>query len=304
VFETNGVVPTAMRLPFVSVIGCFFAAVLGEGFIYDEAAAARDIWLNQAIGCPVSTLGNWSCGLACETVDVKDVHLVADNNSNLIFVGSYEDDCLVVVRGTKNIKNGITDANFWPRKPWSDCPGCAVHSGFYNSWSFLRDGTLQRLTEQCSGKSVQVTGHSLGGAIAAIMVFELVQSWNISRLYTYGQPRTGNSEWSAEFNRRVAHVPHFRVVDYMDPVPHLAPDNFLFLGFDHTSPEVWYNATKMHNYVICEDQYDRRCSYQFDTVVTWFHGCDHCSYLGLSPCDCGSPKGECEDGATADAALV
>uniref|UniRef100_A0A7S1F3E4 Fungal lipase-type domain-containing protein n=1 Tax=Noctiluca scintillans TaxID=2966 RepID=A0A7S1F3E4_NOCSC len=287
-----------MRPSLVSVTGYLLSCTLARCFVYDEAAAKQDMWTNQAMGCAPSNLSDWSCGLPCDTVPLTEVGLVIDSDlDNLIVVGHHLDDCLMIVRGTKNIENAITDVKFVPEKPYGlACPDCSVHSGFYESWIGMK-AKVTDLLEQfgCSARNLQITGHSLGGSIAALAAFDLVHTFMLSRLYTYGQPRTGNPDWTAEFDRRLANVPHVRVVEYMDPVPHLSPTNFLFTDYAHTPQEVWYNRTALGDYVLCEDPTDKHCSYQFNTVVTWTHGCDHCSYLGMNPCDCGSDVPNCQD---------
>ena len=53
-------------------------------------------------------------------------------------------------------------------------------------------------------------------------------------------------------------------------------------------------------YTLCESVDDPRCSSQWELLQTLTHTCDHCSYLGMHPCDCGKKAPKCEDGPGAD----
>merc|ERR1711953_1616954 len=98
----------------------------------------------------------------------------------------------------KSAENNWMDAKFIRTKPYgSRCSGCGVHEGFYESWRSLAAQITGHLTElQCHNKAVQITGHSLGGAMAALAAFDLMDlHYHVTRVYTYGQPRIGNKEW-------------------------------------------------------------------------------------------------------------
>ena len=68
------------------------------------------------------------------------------------------------------------------------------------------------------------TGHSLGGAVAGLMIYEAsinnyITQKNNPALITFGMPRTGNEDWVIDFNSRIKNV--FRVVRNGDIVAHL-----------------------------------------------------------------------------------
>lgn len=286
---------------------------------YDERLAAADIYLNQATGCDTAALSNWSCGLACTTVPTV-ARRVAFNHSSFtmaLVARLSPSECVLVFRGTKDIWDVLRDVDFFP-KALPDCDGCKVHSGFYNGWASLKSLVVDDLAGLgCGNSSLSITGHSLGAAMAALAAYELltasgVRSSNsssmrssvpfasIRRVYTYGQPRTGNGAFASSFADRMdAHrIPHFRVVDYRDAVPHLPLHDMLAEGWVHTAPEVYYNHTQLRDFTLCARANDTRCSYQWDLIQTLTHTCDHCSYLGLNPCDCGSAKPQCMDPKT------
>eukprot|EP00697_Spironema_sp_BW2_P002404 gnl/Spiro4/13210_TR7008_c0_g1_i2.p1 gnl/Spiro4/13210_TR7008_c0_g1~~gnl/Spiro4/13210_TR7008_c0_g1_i2.p1 ORF type:complete len:423 (+),score=52.59 gnl/Spiro4/13210_TR7008_c0_g1_i2:29-1270(+) len=77
---------------------------------------------------------------------------------------------------------------------------------------------------QCVGCEVWITGHSLGGAMAAISAFDLVHTGKIPssthvKVYTFGQPRTGNFLWATLYDQLIPDT--YRIVNAGDFVPHV-----------------------------------------------------------------------------------
>lgn len=214
------------------------------------------------------------------------------------------------VHGSKDIDNTLEDLDFFPRA-LPDCgAGCKVHSGFHDCWKGLEPQVLAHLRQLgCANSSLSLTGHSLGGAMAALAAYDFAvmrqpatpthtPPWkSLRRLYTYGQPRTGNGPFVATFGARLRTlgVPHYRVVDYRDAVPHVPFRNMFGEGWTHAGSEVYYNATRLGSYTTCTKAHDMRCSAQWNVLQTLGHTCDHCSYLGMNPCDCGRSTPACEE---------
>ncbi len=80
---------------------------------------------------------------------------------------------------------------------------------------------LQAIRALHRNASIYITGHSLGGALAALSAPDIKQVYgNISALYTYGEPRVGNDHFAAYYLSVVASN---RIVHYADLVPHVPP---------------------------------------------------------------------------------
>lgn len=140
-------------------------------------------------------------------------------------------------RGSKSIRNYITDLNF-PATSTDICTGCTADEGFYNSWKEASPGAMAALTTVAAANpsyKVVVVGHSLGGAIAAIAAAEIRNGGTMADLYTYGQPRIAGSTLSNYITNQNKGG-NFRVTHYDDPVPRLPP---LAFGFVHISPEYY-----------------------------------------------------------------
>ena len=82
-----------------------------------------------------------------------------------------------------------------------------MHFGFQAVWRRVAAETLAAASKELAahpGYALVCTGHSLGGALAVLSAVCLQTQFKGTatvRLYTYGQPRTGNqvfAEWANE----------------------------------------------------------------------------------------------------------
>jgi hypothetical protein len=121
--------------------------------------------------------------------------------------------------------------------PFPGCDNCKVHRGFYTALLDDFDAVtneIKRLLTQYPNAKVKTTGHSLGAALAQLAAMELLhRGIKVDNVYNFGQPRTGNSFFSAYSS---SSIPQFRHVHYKDPVPHVPPPAF---GFVHTCNEMY-----------------------------------------------------------------
>jgi triacylglycerol lipase len=142
----------------------------------------------------------------------------------------------VVVRGTANLANVRVDCEY--HRDSESHLGCPVHRGFYTSaigvYAFARpllDPTFE----------TRVTGHSLGGAVAAVllMMFEN-DGLKLGRAMTFGQPKVTDEQGVL----RYARLPLLRFVNHDDPIPLIPPAGFLPRegrggAYRHFGAEVW-----------------------------------------------------------------
>lgn len=144
----------------------------------------------------------------------------------------------VVLRGTANLKNIVDDLEFVGRGEHE--LGINVHSGF--------DAALQEclpwiLTRLDPTRPVWVTGHSLGGAVAALLVATLDHRGfkEVSGI-TFGQPKFTDAHGVG----KLAHLKIIRIVHDEDPIPMLPPvaleGNGIAL-YHHCGPEVIVSAS-------------------------------------------------------------
>ena len=126
---------------------------------------------------------------------------------------------ILIFRGTDNVKNVWTDIDARPTKDDS-LDGAYLHRGFKDAatWIFediKRDYRLE--------KTIYLTGHSLGGAVAQIIGLWLHNAGYHVQIYTFGSPKVSTTFFG---NRPI----HYRVLVRNDPVPFVPPYPFLHSG--------------------------------------------------------------------------
>jgi hypothetical protein len=139
----------------------------------------------------------------------------------------------ITVRGTDNNKNLGEDLDITVREDRKlDIP---VHSGFDSAARAIYNDLKPRLKP---GYKTYVTGHSLGGAVAAILAIYLIEDGvQVERVVTFGQPRFTTTDGV----KRLGFLPLMRIVDENDIVPMVAPSTYFdprFGPYDQVGPEV------------------------------------------------------------------
>ncbi|KAL2244124.1 UNVERIFIED_CONTAM: Lipase [Sesamum indicum] len=204
----------------------------------------------------LTELFTWTCsrcgGL---TEGFEIIELIVDVQHCLqAFVGVAADLNAIVIafRGTQetSIQNWVEDL-YWKQLD-SDYPGvddAKVHHGFYSAYhnTSLKPGILnavQEAKELYGDIQIMVTGHSMGGAMAAFCGLDLRLSLGEQnvQVLTFGQPRIGNAAFASYYSQVVPNT--IRVTNGHDVVPHLPPYYYYFpqKTYHHFPREVWlYN---------------------------------------------------------------
>lgn len=168
------------------------------------------------------TSGAFNCGIRCSGKLSSTQIIVAANDSATTgagFVGVNPDLQTIVIsfRGTSNPTADGEDldffksnADFQSAKP-IDVPNPAnsplptslqIHTGFKNTYEGVRQAILPaaaNLAAQYPNYQIVFTGHSLGGALAGLAVVDFQNVYGYDdriSLYTYGQPRIGDTNWA------------------------------------------------------------------------------------------------------------
>jgi len=138
------------------------------------------------------------------------------------YVMSDSKDVLIACRGTEptQINDILADLKMFPVK--HHVSG-RVHRGFYAEYNKVIPGIKEALTKhnKKGDKTVWVTGHSLGGAMAVLVAAELRPNGG---LHTFGQPRVGN----AEFLKALDGIKYYRYRNNNDAVTAVPPSFLLF----------------------------------------------------------------------------
>lgn len=137
----------------------------------------------------------------------------------------------IAIRGTEGIWEWIHDLQFL----LVPCPIVAAsgntEDGFTAMYRSLRTGvdagsptvaqSLATLAANPPITSVTICGHSLGGALATLVAFDVAvnSAFREPTVYTYASPRTGDSSFANTFNHVMKNS--FRIASRMDVVPHV-----------------------------------------------------------------------------------
>ncbi|MDL5050292.1 lipase family protein [Oscillatoria amoena NRMC-F 0135] len=122
-----------------------------------------------------------------------------------------------------------------------------IHRGFLlaltSVWAEVSD-CIDTLLKKHPDKSLWLTGHSLGGALATIAcAYRIDENLPIGGVYTFGQPRVGDGSFSRNLNRTIQDR-FFRVANHRDIVTRLPPRVF---GYDHAGQICYFDKNqKLH----------------------------------------------------------
>ncbi|KAF9650877.1 alpha/beta-hydrolase [Thelephora ganbajun] len=143
----------------------------------------------------------------------------------------------------------------------------AVHWGFLRAFNSVAETVISIMEEQYTfypRYRLVCTGHSLGGALASLAAVTLRS--NIPglagriKLFTFGQPRTGNLAFSQFVEELLGPFNIYRAVHHYDGVPTIIP---CYLGYHHFFTEYWQfkDPAKSTHVTRCTDSAeDRNCS--------------------------------------------
>jgi hypothetical protein len=155
-------------------------------------------------------------------VGFEDVVLFVNTASGTFGFGAVrkrDNTLLLAFRGTQpdDVADFATDLTVFPR-PWAFGKG-NVHAGFAEAYAGIHDAIQTWLaTIAVKGQTI-VTGHSLGGAIAALAA----AVFKPSTLITFGCPRVGDSEFCVSLEG----VNCVQFVNCCDIISRIPPKNFL-----------------------------------------------------------------------------
>jgi hypothetical protein len=164
----------------------------------------------------------------------------------------------VILRGTANMGNVFDDLDFVLKDEHE--LGINVHAGFDKILQECLPWVLERLNRS---RPVRLTGHSLGGSVAALLLATLDRRGfeDVSAI-TFGQPKFTDAHGAA----KLAHLEILRVVHDNDPVP-LVPPLTLESGdlakYHHFGPEIVVMPSGHFYYL------PRHCSTRMDITEFW-----------------------------------
>ncbi|KAJ9060594.1 hypothetical protein DSO57_1029115 [Entomophthora muscae] len=217
--------------------------------------------------CKVERLVGWKCGENCDSLTKGshvDGYLSNEKEKTAGYVALNHEAKLITLsyRGSSNMNNWFDNAQMilepFTLAPISDAEKYGpleIHKGFQSMTRSLLNQTIDTLSpllEKYPNYHVAITGHSAGGAIAALTTAALggngLVPFNRMILTTFGQPRVGSPAFTSYLNSK----PLFcaRVTNGVDPVNVLPTQE---MGFHHQHSEFFLSRVNGTDYVnVCE----------------------------------------------------
>lgn len=152
------------------------------------------------------------------------------DSSMIGYVASTDDVTVVVFRGTDNdvdwIVNLVAGTTQTPKGP--------IHKGFHNAYQPLKP-QIVKLVKAADSKHLWITGHSLGGALAVVCAYDLIENekLEVDGVITFGQPMVAKPELAGHLDTMlVGKFAHY--VNRNDIVARVPPN------FSHCGSLVWF----------------------------------------------------------------
>ena len=160
-----------------------------------------------------------------------------DNHDTQGFVAESGEAIVVAFRGTQPNRPMDWFVDFRATRGHWDHNIGEVHDGFYAAlrqvWGVtLANGeVLPRRLVNRGNKTIWITGHSLGGALAELCAAQamFVSRIPVQGVYTFGQPRVGNKDFASAVNEKLGSG-IYRFVNDRDIVPRVP---LFSMGFCH-----------------------------------------------------------------------
>lgn len=179
---------------------------------YASAAAVKNTAINQ-----------WRFE-AADFLDVSDTQG---------FIARAPGVVLVAFRGTESVADWV--GNLKLIKTDYENFG-QVHYGFLECYKSVRAAVKDAARQAAgSGAKLWITGHSLGGALATLAAADVYKTCKVAGVYTFGQPRLGNTAFQNYIANNLGSR-FYRFVNDDDIVPQLPP------GFNHVGQLVHFDG--------------------------------------------------------------
>ncbi|KAJ2488050.1 hypothetical protein EV174_000156 [Coemansia sp. RSA 2320] len=229
----------------------------------------------------------WDCPVNCNSTNtagtVVDYHWSLKSIPSYGYVAHKDDTKEIIVswRGSTVFMDWVADFTFMSTSWPAQIDGAKVHLGFlsaYNAAAGKVKDVVAGLVQTYPDYRIVLTGHSLGGAQAVLAAVDIATTrpeW-ISRieLYTFGQPRVGNSAFSNWLSKLP--IPIFRTVYRSDIVPQVP---LQAMGFQHQAQEVWYDLNMQTKF--CGSNAENLSCQNSLSMAKW-SALNHLQYPGLS----------------------
>jgi triacylglycerol lipase len=158
-----------------------------------------------------------------EVVATFNAKSITGHTERFGFILQSEDRIIVAFRGTSSTTDWISDAIARQGKYKCVLGAGKSHIGISDIYYSARGQILTALDTLCARKSLMITGHSLGGALASLCAVDVAvnSAFSLPSVYNYGSPRVGDPTFVKAYSGKVDQS--FRIHNRFDIVPLLPP---------------------------------------------------------------------------------
>lgn len=201
-----------------------------HGYTVVAEFAATFTWLNILLAHCHHWTVRWLRWLLLPVIWLVDASRLFRKPFGFALASRKGDHYIVAFRGTQDLDDWFTDADAFQvglsRRLGGDAPGldqARVHQGFQLLAISLSREVCAAAERFKAKVPVYVTGHSLGGAVAALTALMLKTHMKRPevRLYSYAAPRVGDPAFVSAYNTLLPSS--YRVVNLADVVPLVPP---------------------------------------------------------------------------------
>ncbi|MGF7048088.1 hypothetical protein J2T13_002594 [Paenibacillus sp. DS2015] len=156
----------------------------------------------------------------CHTILAKSISNIRERFGFMI---ESPKEIIIAFRGSSSTTNWISNISASQKRFKYIKEDCLTHRGFTDIYSSARNEIISTLSRLSPDKTIYITGHSLGGALATLCAVDIAAntSYNSPNLFTYGSPRVGNPAFTKAFSQYVQNS--YRITNPFDVVTHAPP---------------------------------------------------------------------------------
>ncbi|AJS61431.1 lipase family protein [Paenibacillus sp. IHBB 10380] len=155
-----------------------------------------------------------------DTIQAKSISNVWERFG---FILESPQEIIIAFRGTSSTTNWISNIIASQKRFKYIKEDCLTHRGFTDIYSSARSKITFALSRLSPDKTLYITGHSLGAALATLCAIDIAAntSYISPNLFTYGSPRVGDPTFTKTFTKYVRNS--YRIANPFDVVTHAPP---------------------------------------------------------------------------------
>ncbi|WP_420819785.1 lipase family protein [Paenibacillus monticola] len=130
---------------------------------------------------------------------------------------------IIAFRGTSSATNWISDTIASQKRFKYIKEDCLTHRGFTDIYASARNGIISALASLSADKTLYITGHSLGAALATLCAIDIAANtaYSSPNQFTFGSPRVGDPAFAKAFAKYVPNS--YRIANLFDVITHAPP---------------------------------------------------------------------------------